>query len=274
MAKIVHEADLDDERHDAPEAAGLDVLLRGLAMVRTDDERLALAGTLFDGFDEFCSRASDRQGARLLEAGTDVISDRDRIMAAQAVRAFAYGMGAVVLGTSLAARGWSTTRVGALLGCVLAGTILASVLVATRGDRIGRRRLYAALFIALGRDWCRVRVDRPVLAAGGRVAARRVVHGSRRVRPVHLAGTADACRTYRGSRPDPCVRHLQRRRRHRRLARRARSQRIEPPRRRRRRQPDAVLVVRPRRPARRADRRVALPGGRSGRSGGDAHADG
>jgi MFS family permease len=79
-----------------------------------------------------------------------VTSDRDRILAAQAVRAFAYGMGAVVLGTSLAARGWSTTRVGALLGCVLAGTILTSVLVATRGDRIGRRRLYAALFIALG----------------------------------------------------------------------------------------------------------------------------
>src|SRR3954470_24709837 len=28
IAKIVHEADLDDERYDAPEAAGLDVLLR------------------------------------------------------------------------------------------------------------------------------------------------------------------------------------------------------------------------------------------------------
>jgi predicted MFS family arabinose efflux permease len=78
-----------------------------------------------------------------------VTSDRHRILAAQAGRAFAYGMGAVVLGASLAARGWSTTRVGALLGCVLAGTILASLLVAIRGDRIGRRRLYAALFIAL-----------------------------------------------------------------------------------------------------------------------------
>jgi predicted MFS family arabinose efflux permease len=78
-----------------------------------------------------------------------VTSDHDRILAAQALRAFAYGLAAVVLGTSLAARGWTTTRVGALLGCVLAGTILASLLVATVGDRIGRRRLYAALFIAL-----------------------------------------------------------------------------------------------------------------------------
>ena len=30
IAEIVHEADLDDERYDAPEASGLDVILRGL----------------------------------------------------------------------------------------------------------------------------------------------------------------------------------------------------------------------------------------------------
>jgi MFS family permease len=78
-----------------------------------------------------------------------VRSDRDVILAAQALRAFAYGFGAVLLGTSLADRGWSTVRVGALLAFVLAGTILASLLVATRGDRIGRRRFYAALYAAL-----------------------------------------------------------------------------------------------------------------------------
>ena len=33
IAEIVHEADLDDERFDAPEAPGLDVVLRGLSMV-------------------------------------------------------------------------------------------------------------------------------------------------------------------------------------------------------------------------------------------------
>jgi MFS family permease len=78
-----------------------------------------------------------------------VRSDRNVILGAQALRAFAYGFGAVVLGTSLADQGWSTIRVGALLAFVLAGTILASLLVAARGDRIGRRRLYAALFAAL-----------------------------------------------------------------------------------------------------------------------------
>jgi hypothetical protein len=49
IARIVHEADVGDERYDAPEAAGLDILVRGLSRVRTDDEVLALTGPLFDG---------------------------------------------------------------------------------------------------------------------------------------------------------------------------------------------------------------------------------
>jgi hypothetical protein len=57
IAKLVHEADLADERYDAPEAAGLDVLLRGLSMVRDDDELLALSGPLFDGLYEYRKRA-------------------------------------------------------------------------------------------------------------------------------------------------------------------------------------------------------------------------
>ena len=57
LAKIVHEADLADERYDAPEAAGLDVLLRGLSMVRDDDELLALSEPLFDGLYEYRKRA-------------------------------------------------------------------------------------------------------------------------------------------------------------------------------------------------------------------------
>ncbi len=72
--------------------------------------------------------------------------DVRRILAAQALRALAYGFGAVLLGVTLAARGWSSAEVGLLLAAIVAGTALASVVVGALGDRIGRRRLYAALF--------------------------------------------------------------------------------------------------------------------------------
>jgi hypothetical protein len=58
IARIVHEADLEDERYDAPEARGLDVLLRGLSMVRSDEEMLELTGALYDGLYEYRRRAT------------------------------------------------------------------------------------------------------------------------------------------------------------------------------------------------------------------------
>jgi len=59
IARIVHEADLDDERFDAPEARGLDVILRGLSMVvESDDEMLDLSGPLYDGLYEYRHRAT------------------------------------------------------------------------------------------------------------------------------------------------------------------------------------------------------------------------
>src|SRR5438094_6371363 len=57
IARIVHEADLEDERYDAPEARGLDVLLRGLSMVRSDYEVLELSAPLYDGLYEYLKRA-------------------------------------------------------------------------------------------------------------------------------------------------------------------------------------------------------------------------
>src|SRR2546423_4774621 len=57
LAQIVHEADLADDRYDAPEAPGLDVILRGLSLVREDPELLALSGPLFDGLYEYRKRA-------------------------------------------------------------------------------------------------------------------------------------------------------------------------------------------------------------------------
>jgi hypothetical protein len=57
VARIVHEADLADDRFDSPEAPGLDVLLRGLSMIRDDEEVLAISGALFAGLYEYRARA-------------------------------------------------------------------------------------------------------------------------------------------------------------------------------------------------------------------------
>jgi hypothetical protein len=57
IAKIVHEADLGDERFDAPEAPGFDVLLRGLSLIYDDDELLRISAPLFDGLYEYRRQA-------------------------------------------------------------------------------------------------------------------------------------------------------------------------------------------------------------------------
>jgi hypothetical protein len=53
LAHGVHEADLADERYDAPEAAGLDIMLRGLAMTCDDTRMIELAIPIFDGLYEY-----------------------------------------------------------------------------------------------------------------------------------------------------------------------------------------------------------------------------
>ena len=59
IARIVHEADLEDERFDVPEARGLDVIVRGLSMVAESDERmLELSGPIYDGLYEYGHRAT------------------------------------------------------------------------------------------------------------------------------------------------------------------------------------------------------------------------
>jgi hypothetical protein len=57
IGHLVHQADLADDRYDAPEAAGLDVLIRGLTLTCTSDEdTLALTERLFDGLYEHIRR--------------------------------------------------------------------------------------------------------------------------------------------------------------------------------------------------------------------------
>ena len=57
IAAIVHEADLDDGRYHAPEAPGLDVVLRGLSMIHSDNDILRMTGPIFNGIYEYCHAA-------------------------------------------------------------------------------------------------------------------------------------------------------------------------------------------------------------------------
>jgi hypothetical protein len=57
IAEVVHEADLDDGRYDAPEAPGLDTVLRGLSMTGTDEQTITVGDALFAGLYEFYRRS-------------------------------------------------------------------------------------------------------------------------------------------------------------------------------------------------------------------------
>ena len=49
IGRIVHEADIGDERYPAPEAAGLAAIILGLAAAGDDRHTLAASGPVFDG---------------------------------------------------------------------------------------------------------------------------------------------------------------------------------------------------------------------------------
>ena len=82
--------------------------------------------------------------------GPSLTADARRILTVQALRAVAYGLGSVLIGVSLDERGLSGTEVGLVLAALLAGAALASLALARFGDRIGRRRVYVALFATMG----------------------------------------------------------------------------------------------------------------------------
>ena len=72
------------------------------------------------------------------------------ILGSQAVRAFGYGFGSVLLASTLAERGLTAINVGVVLGALVAGTIIAQLAVARWGDGWGRRRSYLTLYLLLG----------------------------------------------------------------------------------------------------------------------------
>jgi predicted MFS family arabinose efflux permease len=75
--------------------------------------------------------------------------DLRTILAVQALRALLYGFGSILIGAELAHGGYSDAKVGLVLTAMLAGFAVTSVVVGTRGDRVGRRRLYAALLLVM-----------------------------------------------------------------------------------------------------------------------------
>jgi MFS family permease len=80
----------------------------------------------------------------------DLAADLRRILGIQAVRAFLYGFGAVILGASLAASGTSDLAVGVLGAAILAGMAISAITVGILGDRWGRRRTYGGLLLLMG----------------------------------------------------------------------------------------------------------------------------
>ncbi len=115
--------------------------------VGIDARRLTRAGG--DGEGAGSVRAGRWHTPAMVRTRSPLGRDRRKILVAQGLRAFGYGFGSILLGVSLEARGWSTFRVGALLAGVVAGTALMSVLVGAFGDRFGRRRSYAILYLIL-----------------------------------------------------------------------------------------------------------------------------
>ena len=77
-------------------------------------------------------------------------SDLQLILATQALRAFLYGFGSVILGSALASGGLSDFEVGVVFTAMLAGMAGSSIAVGLAGDRIGRRRAYVALLLVMG----------------------------------------------------------------------------------------------------------------------------
>ncbi len=53
IAEIIHEADVDDARYDAPEAAGLDTIIRALGTDHDDEAVRALVGTILDSLEKY-----------------------------------------------------------------------------------------------------------------------------------------------------------------------------------------------------------------------------
>jgi MFS family permease len=162
LAELVHEADLDDERFDAPEARGLDVACGVCRWSATTSGCWSCRGR--------CSTAcTSTTGGRCCWAGSRrEHQPRDWRRPARA------GRGAGLPGPArrgIWTGGGATRRdparpgpgprgVGLVLAAIVAGSAAASLAIGRWGDRLGRARAYALLCAALA-------LGGVVLAAGG-----------------------------------------------------------------------------------------------------------
>jgi predicted MFS family arabinose efflux permease len=71
------------------------------------------------------------------------------VLASQSLRGVGYGLAAVQLGAVLRGQGLSALGVGLVLAAIVAGSAVASLALGRWGDRLGRARAYALLYVAL-----------------------------------------------------------------------------------------------------------------------------
>ena len=56
IAEIVHQADVEDDRYDAPEADGLDTIVRALGLDHDDEEVRSITGTILTSLERYLRR--------------------------------------------------------------------------------------------------------------------------------------------------------------------------------------------------------------------------
>lgn len=56
LGEIIHQADVEDDLYDAPEAAGLDVIIRALESDHDDESVRAITSTIFDSLYSYLRR--------------------------------------------------------------------------------------------------------------------------------------------------------------------------------------------------------------------------
>jgi MFS family permease len=84
------------------------------------------------------------------DRGDGAERDLRTILRIQAIRAFLYGLGSVLIGVTLADGGLTDAQVGLIFTAILIGMALGSLVVGTVGERLGRRRVYVAMLLLVG----------------------------------------------------------------------------------------------------------------------------